>query len=63
MSVKVSVGSHWEIITHRKGLGKSTFTVIEIQGDYAIVHGETKRRISLKMFDRPKQYKLLRDSK
>ena len=58
----VKVGSHWEIISHRKGFGKSTFTVIAIQGDYAIVHGETKRRISLKMFDRRKQYKLLRDA-
>ncbi len=60
MSVKV--GQHWGI-THPKGIGASTFTVIGIRDGFAIVQAERVRKIKLSTFDSHKrQYKLLKDA-
>jgi len=59
---EVKVGSHW-LINKRSAVGRSTFTVIAIEGDKVVVHGQGRRVIKLSTFaDHRKQYKLLKDA-
>ena len=58
----VRIGQHWEI-RRPQGVGRSTFTVVAIQGDKVVVHGEGRRVIKLSTFDSHKrQYRLLKDA-
>lgn len=55
-------GQVWKILNSRGAVGVSTFTVIAVQGDYAIVQGEHRRKILLSTLAREHQYKLLKDA-
>ena len=58
----VKVGQHYELI-RPSSIGRSTFTVIAIEGEKVIVQGAIRRTIKLSSFTSHKrQYRLLKDA-
>ncbi len=60
--MNVRAGQHYERI-HPKGVGRSTFSVLRVEGQYAIIQDSQVHKIKLTTFeDHRRQYRLLKDA-